>query len=132
MSDYFFPHEKLDCYRLARDVARWIAATDFPRGDGKLKDQARRAARSVMLKSLATNSCGACRSRHRRLLRRRSSTMPSASRRPASLHSPRLLRQVFSADTPSRGRSRPTEAMPMYRRGRTAKRSRRRAAETLA
>ena len=42
-------HERLDAYRLARSVARWVRATPFPRGDAPLKDQARRAADSVVL-----------------------------------------------------------------------------------
>ena len=42
-------HERLDVYRLARSVARWVRATPFPRGDAPLKDQARRAADSVVL-----------------------------------------------------------------------------------
>ena len=44
-----FGHEKLDCYRLAIEVARWIKASTFPRGDADLKDQALRACRSVAL-----------------------------------------------------------------------------------
>lgn len=48
-NDYYFPHETLDCYTLARDVARWIGAADFARGDADLRDQAVRAARSAVL-----------------------------------------------------------------------------------
>src|SRR5690606_14079433 len=47
--DYYFPHETLDCYTLARDVARWIAARQVARGDSDLRDQAVRAARSMVL-----------------------------------------------------------------------------------
>ncbi len=42
-------HERLDAYRLAVEIARWIRRTPFPRGDSALKDQARRAADSVVL-----------------------------------------------------------------------------------
>ena len=38
-NDFYFPHEKLDCYRLARDVARWIARQSFARGDADLRKQ---------------------------------------------------------------------------------------------
>ena len=48
-TSHLVPHEKLDCYRLARDVARWVAAARFARGDADLRDQALRAARSVAL-----------------------------------------------------------------------------------
>ena len=42
-------HENLNGYKLAVEVARWIRQAPFPRGDGPLKDQARRAADSVVL-----------------------------------------------------------------------------------
>ncbi len=42
-------HENLDAYKLAVQIARWIRHTPFPRGDSALKDQARRAADSVVL-----------------------------------------------------------------------------------
>ena len=42
-------HEDLDAYKLAVEVARWVRQTRFPYGDGPLKDQARRAADSVVL-----------------------------------------------------------------------------------
>jgi len=45
-----FPHESLDCYRLAVGVARWTAAAWFPAKHGDLHDQALRAAQSVTLK----------------------------------------------------------------------------------
>jgi four helix bundle protein len=44
-----FPHESLDCYRLAVSVARWVAATRFPARNADLADQALRAAQSVVL-----------------------------------------------------------------------------------
>ena len=47
--DYYFPHETLHCYALARDVARWVGDATFPRGDADLRDQAVRAARSMVL-----------------------------------------------------------------------------------
>ena len=43
-------HEQLHAYRVARDVARWVRnEARFPRGEASLKDQARRAADSVVL-----------------------------------------------------------------------------------
>ena len=46
----YFRHEKLVAYQLARGVARWIRHdARFPRGEAPLKDQARRAADSVVL-----------------------------------------------------------------------------------
>lgn len=45
----YFAHEKLDCYRLARDVARWMMKQRFPRGLSNLRDQARRSAASIAL-----------------------------------------------------------------------------------
>src|SRR5689334_21324883 len=47
--DYGFPHESLDCYRLAVGVARWTAAARFPGRHADLADQAMRAAQSVPL-----------------------------------------------------------------------------------
>ena len=44
-----FPHEQLDCYRLAVEVARWMGRAKFPPGCADLADQGRRAARSVPL-----------------------------------------------------------------------------------
>ena len=44
-----FPHEHLDCYRLAIEVARWMGRAKFPPGCADLADQGRRAARSVPL-----------------------------------------------------------------------------------
>ena len=44
-----FPHESLDCYRLAVSVARWVAAARFPSRHASLADQAVRAAQSVVL-----------------------------------------------------------------------------------
>ena len=46
----YFRHEKLSAYQLARGVARWVRyEASFPRGAPPLKDQARRAADSVVL-----------------------------------------------------------------------------------
>lgn len=47
--DYRFDHENLDCYRLALDVARWVADAAFPANSASLRDQAVRAAQSVVL-----------------------------------------------------------------------------------
>ena len=44
-----FDHERLDCYQLALGVARELSSVKFPRGDADLRDQAVRAARSVVL-----------------------------------------------------------------------------------
>jgi four helix bundle protein len=49
MHTYYFDHEHLDAYRLSLDVAHWVASTDFPRGFAPLKDQAVRAAQSVVM-----------------------------------------------------------------------------------
>jgi len=51
-----FPHEILDCYRLAVGVARWVLAQRFPPRCSELADQAVRAATSVPL-----NIAEACR-----------------------------------------------------------------------
>lgn len=51
-----FPHEQLDCYRLAVGVARWTLAQHFPARSGDLGEQAARAATSVPL-----NIAEACR-----------------------------------------------------------------------
>ena len=46
----YFRHENLLAYQLARDVARWARyEARFPRGEAALKDQAKRAADSVVL-----------------------------------------------------------------------------------
>ncbi len=44
-----FAHETLDAYRVALEVARWVRSARWARGDAHLKDQARRAADSVVL-----------------------------------------------------------------------------------
>lgn len=51
-----FPHEQLDCYRLAVSVARWLLSQRFPPRCGELEDQAARAATSIPL-----NIAEACR-----------------------------------------------------------------------
>ncbi len=61
-------HENLDAYRLARDVARWVRATDFARGDADLKDQALRASRSCVLNlAEGCSSLGGNRRKHFRI-----------------------------------------------------------------
>jgi four helix bundle protein len=42
-------HENLDAYKLEVEVARWVRKTPFPYGESTLKDQARRAADSIVL-----------------------------------------------------------------------------------
>ena len=44
-----FPHESLDCYRLAVSFARWLASARFPARHADLADQALRASQSVVL-----------------------------------------------------------------------------------
>jgi hypothetical protein len=46
-SKLYFPHEKLDCYQLAEDVARWVANQTFKRGDADLRDQAGEACSAI-------------------------------------------------------------------------------------
>ena len=46
---YEFDHERLDVYRIARDVARWLQRQKFPRGTAHLKDQILRATQSTVL-----------------------------------------------------------------------------------
>ncbi len=54
--DAGFPHESLDCYRLAVGVARWTLAQRFPPRCADLAEQAARAATSIPL-----NIAEACR-----------------------------------------------------------------------
>lgn len=49
MQTFHFDHERLDAYRLSLEVARWVAARDFPAGQASLRDQALRAAQSVVM-----------------------------------------------------------------------------------
>jgi four helix bundle protein len=50
MDDSFkFGHERLDCYRLAREVADWAARQGCPTERRHLRDQLVRAADSVVL-----------------------------------------------------------------------------------
>jgi len=44
-----FPHENLDCYRLAVGIARWILTARFPPRCSDLSDQALRASQSIPL-----------------------------------------------------------------------------------
>ena len=69
MSD-FFPHERLDCYRLAREVAQWVVTAKFPPRSGDLHDQAVRAATSVALNiAEAASREGAASKQHFRIAR---------------------------------------------------------------
>ncbi len=69
MSD-FFPHERLDCYRLAREVAQWTLSAKFPPRSGDLHDQATRAAISVALNiAEASSREGAASKNHFRIAR---------------------------------------------------------------
>jgi len=47
--DFPFDHERFDVYRVAMEVARWVATAPFPAGNADLRDQALRASRSVVL-----------------------------------------------------------------------------------
>ncbi len=46
---HYFDYEQLHMYKLAVQVARWMRSTPWPSGNGKLRDQAVRAADSVVL-----------------------------------------------------------------------------------
>lgn len=48
-AQYLFAHEKLDCYRLAVEVARWMRKAQFPRGAADLKDHGVRSSNSAAL-----------------------------------------------------------------------------------
>ncbi len=47
--DHDFPFERLDAYRVALSVARWMRQTDWPVGTAHLHDQGTRAADSMVL-----------------------------------------------------------------------------------
>ena len=68
MTKLWLNHERLDVYRVALDVARWARATEFPRGDSALRDQAKRAADSAVL-NIAEGSTqrGRARANHYRI-----------------------------------------------------------------
>ena len=44
-----FPHENLDCYKLAVEVARWFQQASFPKGRTELKQQGQEAVDSTVL-----------------------------------------------------------------------------------
>jgi len=44
-----FAHERLDCFHMAMEVAKWVRKAPFPAGDAALRDQLRRASSSVVL-----------------------------------------------------------------------------------
>jgi four helix bundle protein len=46
---YQFAHERLDCYKLAVEVARWFERSRFARGRAELRKQGQDAADSVVL-----------------------------------------------------------------------------------
>ena len=67
--EFDFDHERLDCYRLAREVARWACKQPFPAYRSKLRDQLIRAADSMVL-NIAEGAgfpVGGNRSRHHRI-----------------------------------------------------------------
>jgi len=43
-----FPHDNLDCYKLAVEVARWFQQASFPKGRTELKQQGQEAADSIL------------------------------------------------------------------------------------
>ena len=46
---YYFNHEQLECYALAREVVRWLEEKKFPAGRSSLKKQTERASESMLL-----------------------------------------------------------------------------------
>jgi four helix bundle protein len=48
-TDFKYGHERLDCYRLARELAEWAARQSLPSERRHLRDQLVRAADSVVL-----------------------------------------------------------------------------------
>ena len=44
-----FPHEQLDCYRLAKGIAQWLLTVRFPPKCSDLEDQGIRASQSILL-----------------------------------------------------------------------------------
>ena len=46
---HYFDHEKLDAYKVALEVARWVNAAEFPRGWAWLRDQVLRSSGSCVL-----------------------------------------------------------------------------------
>ncbi len=63
-------HEMLDVYQVALDVARWVRATRFPAGEAGLRDQAKRAADSVVLNlAEGCHAQGGNRGKHFRIAR---------------------------------------------------------------
>jgi four helix bundle protein len=46
---HHFGHERLDVYRLAKEIATWFDQAPIPRGRANLKDQGARAIDSVLL-----------------------------------------------------------------------------------
>ena len=69
--NHYFDHEKLDCYSLATDFARWACKQPFPAYRSKLRDQLIRAADSVVLNIAegAGHPPGGNRSKHHRIAR---------------------------------------------------------------
>ena len=65
--DAGFPHERLDCYRLAVGVARWTLARRFPPRCGDLADQSARAAASIPLNIAEACRGGAAGKNHYRI-----------------------------------------------------------------
>ena len=62
-----FPHEQLDCYRLAVGVARWVLAQRFPPRCTDLADQAARAATAIPLNIAEAGRGGAAGKNHLRI-----------------------------------------------------------------
>jgi four helix bundle protein len=68
--DHPLNHEMLDVYQVALEVARWVRTTRFPTGEAGLRDQAKRAADSVVLNlAEGCHAQGGNRARHFRIAR---------------------------------------------------------------
>lgn len=68
--EHSLSHETLDAYRLAVEVARLVRRTKFPAGDSSLRDQAKRAADSVVLNlAEGCHAQGGNRAKHFRIAR---------------------------------------------------------------
>jgi four helix bundle protein len=68
--DHSLNHEQLDVYQVALEVARWVRSVRFPAGEASLRDQAKRAADSVVLNlAEGCHALGGNRNRHFRIAR---------------------------------------------------------------
>ena len=70
----YLPHERLTAYQAAVTVARWVRTVKWPTGETALKDQAKRAADSVVL-NIAEGSQAQGRNRPRHFTYAKASAM---------------------------------------------------------